>query len=122
MLRFGLVKRHWRIGIIKIHALLAASFATPTSEFKLLWLSKQSFDHIGSPIAFRKTQGLIQNVLATMKMNIQVPSYTQFCRRQAKVVAFSAAVPCEDSIIEALHLVIDSTGLKVYREGDEAAL
>jgi hypothetical protein len=60
-------------------------------------------------------------VLATMKMNLQVPSYTQFCRRQAKVVAFSAPVPCEDSIVEALHIVIDSTGLKVYGEGDGAA-
>ena len=54
-------------------------------------------------------------------MNLQVPSYTQLCRRQAKVVAFSVPVPSEDSIIEALHLVIDSTGLKVYGEGDGPA-
>jgi hypothetical protein len=72
-------------------------------------------------LAFRQTQGLIQSVLATMKMNLQVPSYTQLCRRQAKVVAFSAPVPAKDSIVEALHLVIDSTGLKVYGEGDGAA-
>lgn len=72
-------------------------------------------------LTFRQTQGLIQSVLATMKMTLQVPSYTQLCRRQAKVVAFSAPVPCEDSIVEALHIVIDSTGLKVYGEGDGAA-
>lgn len=69
-------------------------------------------------LAFRQTQGLIQSVLATMKLNLQVPSYTQLCRRQAKVVAFSAPVPSEGSIVEALHLVIDSTGLKVYGEGE----
>ena len=72
-------------------------------------------------LAFRQTQGLIQSILTTMKMTLQIPSYTQLCRRQAKVVAFSAPVPCEDNIIEALHLVIDSTGLKVYGEGDGAA-
>ncbi len=44
LLRFGLVKIRWRIGIIKVHASLAASFAIPTSAFRLLWLSKQSFD------------------------------------------------------------------------------
>lgn len=69
-------------------------------------------------LAFRQTQGLIQSMLAIMKMNLQVPSYTQLCRRQAKVVAFSAPVPCEDSTVEALHIVIDSTGLKVYGEGE----
>jgi hypothetical protein len=72
-------------------------------------------------LAFRQTQGLIQSVLATMKMTLQVPSYTQLCRRQAKAVAFSAPVPAQDSIVEALHIVIDSTGLKVYGEGDGAA-
>jgi hypothetical protein len=69
-------------------------------------------------LAFRQTQGLIQSILTTMKMTLQIPSYTQLCRRQAKVIAFSAPVPCEDNIIEALHLVIDSTGLKVYGEGE----
>ncbi|MFN8349442.1 MAG: transposase [Spirosomataceae bacterium] len=55
-------------------------------------------------LAFRQTQGLIQSVLATVKLNLQVPSYTQLCRRQAKVAAFSALVPSEGSIVEALHL------------------
>jgi hypothetical protein len=72
-------------------------------------------------LAFRQTQGLIQSILTTMKMTLQIPSYTQLCRRQAKVVAFSATVPAQDDIVEALHIVIDSTGLKVYGEGDGAA-
>ncbi|WP_229600017.1 transposase [Runella sp. SP2] len=72
-------------------------------------------------LAFRQTQGLIQSILATMKMNLQMPSYTQLCRRQAKVVTFTAPVPCEDGIVEALHIVIDSTGVKVYGEGDGVA-
>ena len=49
-------------------------------------------------------------------MPLQVPNYTQLCRRQTKVVAFSAPVPAQDGIVEALR-----TGLKVYGEGDGAA-
>lgn len=67
-------------------------------------------------LAFRQLQGLIQSVLAVMKMDLQVPSYSQLCRRQAKLVAFSAPVPVEHS--PPLHIVIDSTGLKVYGEGE----
>ena len=52
-----------------------------------------------------------------MKMTLQIPSYTQLCRRQAKVVPFSAPVPSEDSSGDALHI----TGLKVCGEGDGAA-
>ena len=93
-----------RIGIIKVHAPPVDCFAIPMSAFRRLWLSKQSFDRIGGPIAFRQTQGLIQSMLTTMKMTLQIPSYTQLCRRQAKVVAFSAPVPDQDDIVEALHI------------------
>jgi hypothetical protein len=61
------------------------------------------------PIAIRQ----IQSLLATMYMTLQVPSYTQLCLRQTKVVAFSATVPSENRIVEALHIVIYTTGLKV---------
>lgn len=67
-------------------------------------------------LAFRQIQGLIQSVLAIMKMDLQVPSYSQLCRRQAKLVAFATSSPVEDS--PPLHIVIDSTGLKVYGEGE----
>ena len=67
-------------------------------------------------LAFRQLQGFIQSVLAVMKINLHVPSYSQLCRRQAKWVAFAAPVPVEDS--HPLHIVIDSTGLKVYGEGE----
>lgn len=69
-------------------------------------------------LAFRQTQGLIKSLLEAMKMEIQVPSYRQLCRRQARLKAFSAPVPPSDSPVAPLHLVIDSTGLKVYGEGE----
>lgn len=69
-------------------------------------------------LAFRQTQGLIQSLLESLKMKLQVPSYTQLCRRQARLKAFSAPTPPSDSSHQPIHLVIDSTGLKVYGEGE----
>lgn len=66
-------------------------------------------------LAFRQTQGLIQSLLAVMKMELQVPSYTQLCRRQARINAFT---PPGESPAEPIYIVLDSTGLKVYGEGE----
>lgn len=69
-------------------------------------------------LAFRQTQGLIHSLLETMKLSLQPPSYTQLCRRQAKLtMAFEPPHPPPPDN-EPLHLVIDSTGLKVYGEGE----
>ena len=69
-------------------------------------------------LAFRQTQGLIQSLLEAMKIKLHVPSYTQLCRRQATLKPFSAPVPPSNTSPQAIHLVIDSTGLKVYGEGE----
>lgn len=69
-------------------------------------------------LAFRQTQGLIQSLLAIMKMDIQVPSYSQLCRRQARLNAFCAPPKPVETPPEPIHLVVDSTGLKVYGEGE----
>lgn len=69
-------------------------------------------------LAFRQTQGLIQSVLTIMKLDLQVPSYSQLCRRQARLNAFSAPIPPADTPLVPLHIVVDSTGLKVYGEGE----
>lgn len=69
-------------------------------------------------LAFRQTQGLIQSLFTLMKMEIKVPSYSQLCRRQARLQAFHSPDQSTDNQVEAIHLVVDSTGLKVYGEGE----
>ena len=69
-------------------------------------------------LAFRQTQGLIESILAVMKMELQVPSYTQLCRRQAQIKAFTPPTPPSQSPGEPIYIVLDSTGLKVYGEGE----
>jgi hypothetical protein len=69
-------------------------------------------------LAFRQTQGLIQSLLDLMKMDLQVPCYTQLCRRQARINAFTPPTPPSESPAEPIYVVLDSTGLKVYGEGE----
>lgn len=69
-------------------------------------------------LAFRQTQGLIKSILDTMKMELQVPSYSQICRRQARLNAFTPPTPPVESVCEPIYVVLDSTGLKVYGEGE----
>lgn len=69
-------------------------------------------------LAFRQTQGLIQSLLDVMKMEVQVPSYTQLCRRQARINAFTPPMPPSESPGQPIYIVLDSTGLKVYGEGE----
>ena len=63
----------------------------------------------------RGTQGLLQSVLRLMgAASLPVPNYSTLCRRGKSVI-----VPLgKTSSKEPVHLVIDSTGCKVFGEGE----
>lgn len=65
-------------------------------------------------LAYRQTAGFATSVLKLMGYEMEVPSYTQINRR-AKEVETDISLPKAGS---PLHLVFDSTGLKVYGEGE----
>ncbi len=69
-------------------------------------------------LAFGQTQSLIQSLLDVMKRELQVPCYTQLCRRQTQINAFSSPTPPDEIPVEPIYIVLDSTGLKVYGEGE----
>lgn len=69
-------------------------------------------------LAFRQTQGLIHSLLEVIQLDLQPPSYTQLCRRQAKSTMVFDSPEDHSADDQPLHLVIDSTGLKVYGEGE----
>ena len=56
-----------------------------------------------------------------MGMNLKIPSYSQLCRRQAQLSQQLTAQPEVSVNLQGLYVVVDLTGLKVYREGDGAA-
>jgi hypothetical protein len=65
-------------------------------------------------LALRATQGLARSVFALLEVALPVPSYSTLSRRAAEVPVALGAPPQAGP----LHLVIDSSGFKVYGEGE----
>jgi IS5 family transposase len=63
-------------------------------------------------LPLRSTQGLVSSVLRLMQVELPVPHYSTLCRR-ARRLELALAAPQK-----IRHLVIDSSGLKVYGEGE----
>jgi hypothetical protein len=65
-------------------------------------------------LPYRQTIGLARSLFHLLQIDKEVPSYTQLSRRAATLNVKIAT----HSTSSKLHLVIDSTGLKVYGEGE----
>lgn len=65
-------------------------------------------------LPLRATEGLLGSLVELMGLPIQVPDYTTLCRRQSKLeLEIPSFIPNESR-----HVVIDSTGLKIFGEGE----
>lgn len=65
-------------------------------------------------LALRQTQGLIASLIQLMGLSLPTPHYTTVSRRSATV-----DVDLETRArTEPLHVVVDSTGLKIFGEGE----
>lgn len=65
-------------------------------------------------LALRATEGLARSVFALLEVALPVPSYSTLSRRAADLTVALGALPRSTP----LHLVIDSSGFKVYGEGE----
>ena len=65
-------------------------------------------------LPLRATEGLVCSLLSLLEVNLPVPHYSTLCRRarslEVKLSAKASRGP--------LHLIVDSTGLKLYGEGE----
>ena len=68
-------------------------------------------------LPLRQTQGFIQSLLALMGLALAVPDYSTLSRRQGRLRVGLPKKPAA-SPASRMHLVVDSTGLKVYGEGE----
>lgn len=65
-------------------------------------------------LTLRAAQGFIDSFFVLMKLSIRCPNYSCVSRR-----AKSVSISCKNFMRgEIAHLVIDSTGLKVFDEGE----
>lgn len=65
-------------------------------------------------LALRVAEGLARSVVALLEVSLPVPSYSTLSRRAAEAAVTLGAVPRSGPV----HLVIDSSGFKVYGEGE----
>jgi hypothetical protein len=65
-------------------------------------------------IPLRAVQGMAQSIFFLMRITLPVPCYTQVCRRAKKLGKILKRLPKKGKI----DVVFDSTGLKVYGEGE----
>ena len=63
-------------------------------------------------LPYRQTEGMVNSLMTMSSLALPVPSYTQFNRRTKHI-----AIDLKDSK-EDIHIAVDSTGLKVYGEGE----
>ncbi len=65
-------------------------------------------------LPLRATEGLMLSVVKLLDVDLAVPDYTTLCRRRRSL---EIELPRRRKQ-EPLHLVVDSTGIKVYGEGE----
>ena len=65
-------------------------------------------------LALRQTEGFVASLIRMMKMDLRAPDHTTLSRRSSTVVVPSLAKTRSGPI----HLVIDSTGLKMLGDGE----
>lgn len=65
-------------------------------------------------LGLRACEGFLRSIFQLLKSSLKVPSYTQICKRSKKICLPKHLL--EEKAIK--HVVIDTTGLKVYGEGE----
>ena len=69
---------------------------------------------LGLPL--RQTEGFVGSLLCLAGLSLPVPDYSTLCRRQPSLPVALPVRPRERA--QARHVVLDSTGLKVFGEGE----
>lgn len=65
-------------------------------------------------LSLRATEGLLLSIIELLAVEVSVPDYTTLCRRCQTLRVRLPRRPKS----EALHLVVDSTGIKIFGEGE----
>lgn len=68
-------------------------------------------------LTLRAVEGFMKSLVQLMRLNIEAPDYTTLCKRQ-KTVEIPLLVKKGKRETEGLHIVIDTSGLKIFGEGE----
>lgn len=70
----------------------------------------KSLFHLGG----RQTEGFLESLFSLMHIELKAPDHSTLSRRMGKLSVTLPVVPKD----KAIHVVVDSTGVKVYGEGE----
>ena len=70
----------------------------------------KSLFHLGG----RQTEGFLESLFSLMQIELKTPDHSTLSRRLGKLKVALPVVPFG----KAVHVVVDSTGVKVYGEGE----
>ena len=104
----GSIRRRSRRGDTRGRAQRGAQFEYSDLAIECL-LTLRAVYHL----TLRATEGFARSLFELMSLDLPVPDYTTLCRRAATV-----RITLPKRAEGPLHLVLDSTGLKVYGEGE----
>src|SRR5258708_34452549 len=62
----------------------------------------------------RQTEGMLRSIADVLAVDIAIPDHTTLSRRGGGLMVLPKRIDRDDP----LHLVVDSTGLKIYGEGE----
>lgn len=65
-------------------------------------------------LTFRAVEGFIKSLLERLKIEVKAPDYSLLCKRQHSLQIHSPKRKSK----EALHILVDGTGLKIFGEGE----
>ena len=104
---------------IREEALREWRYSGPTQRGAQFWYSDLAIETmlvlrklLNLPL--RQTQGFMESIFERMGISLPVPDYTTLSRRQGNL---SVALPVRAKS-EPIHLVVDSSGGKIYGEGE----
>jgi Transposase DDE domain len=63
---------------------------------------------------WRQTEGLLRSIVTLLGVSLAIPDHTTFSRRSASLSLPTSRTPSS----EPVHVILDSTGLKVYGAGE----
>ena len=66
-------------------------------------------------LALRQTEGFVGSIMELVGLSLPVPSYSTLSRRQS---GLKVNLPRKKKAEEGIHVVVDSTGLKVFGQGE----
>src|SRR5690606_5642925 len=95
----------------KVHTCEAGRPATYSDDAILMMLMLREVYHL----PLRGLQGFVESLFDKMDVNLPVPSYSQISRRAKSLHKKIKRLLCGKNVE---HIVFDSTGLKVYGEGE----